>query len=205
MLTPTNVFLMGFIAHKPINPYQLVSRFQFHGMDITLKLANSSIYANIRSLHRQGFIDYEMEKTGKMPAKKMYTPTPKGLKILDISLKSYLSDYFPEWAGFTVSILFMSRFSKEALIEMLEKRQKVLHGISMQKENEYHSVLNNEERAACMPAVVGALHLDMHIKEELKITETIIDMLQKADKWPQDMLQLFDKRYEEYKRRTGRS
>ena len=72
MLSPVNMFLLGVVDAKPVNPYEIVSRFEYNRYKSILGIANSTIYASIRSMHNKGYLDYALEQESNLPAKKIY-------------------------------------------------------------------------------------------------------------------------------------
>jgi len=198
MLTPANVFMLGIINHNPINPYEIEKIFEFNRMKSTLKVASSTIYASIRAMHKRGLVVYKVQANGNMPVKRIYEVTEKGRAELMQSLQTYLSDYFPDWSGFTISLLFMSLFEKGKLIKMLTKRKKVLDNLYQKKEEEYQTMLVLNATKPCIPAMSGALHLRMHVRIELDITNRVIDLIRTAEVWPQDFYQIYSTDIEGY-------
>lgn len=93
MLTPANTFLLGLIANEPINPYDIINRFAYNRYNAILQIADSTIYSNIRTMCKKGYIEYTLLQDSGMPARKMYTITETGLNELKDSIRAYLSDY----------------------------------------------------------------------------------------------------------------
>lgn len=186
MLTPVNTFLLGLIANGPVNPYDIVARFEFNRFTNILSVPESTIYANIRSMCKKGYIQYELLQDSSMPAKKMYTITPAGQEALRASLAAYLSGYSQEWGGFTVSLVLMHHFSKEELLELLHKRAEVLEQILKDRSNDHQFIVSMQDSVPCIPNLAGSLHVASIVRQELETTRTIAALVEQAQQWPQN-------------------
>ena len=185
MLTPANTFLLGLIAHKPINPYDIINRFAYNRYNATLQIPDSTIYSNIRTMCKKGFITYTLSQESGMPPKKMYTITDLGLAELKDTIRQYLSDYCADWSGFTTALLLMHHFSKEELLQFLNQRKQVLKELQKYRDAECHFCDDMHKDIPCVPNVASALHVAIHMREELYVTMTVISILEKTETWPQ--------------------
>lgn len=192
MLTPANTFLLGLIAHKPVNPYDIVSRFAYNRYNATLQIPDSTIYSNIRTMCKKGYITYTLTQEGGMPAKKMYTITDAGLEELRSTLKTYLSEYSADWSGFTTALLLMHHFTKEELLQFLNQRKKILKEYQRQRDAECEFCDSMQQEMPCVPNVASALHIAIHMREELYVTMTVISILEKTEVWPQSTFEADD-------------
>ncbi len=203
MLSPIRMFILGIIEYEPVNPYVIIYRFNFNKMFSTMKVAESTIYANIRALHRQKYITFELHQNSKMPPKKVYTITDKGKEQLDLSIRSYLSDYYSEWSGFTVAILLSFRYEKKVIIELLESRVEVLKQLSHIKEEEYNLMSKLHELKPCITALSGAIYLDMIIKNELTATINILEAITETNGWSNNMFSVSTEDFDEFKSKNN--
>lgn len=185
MLTPANTFLLGLIAHKPINPYDIINRFAYNRYNSILQIPDSTIYSNIRTMCKKGYITYTLSQESGMPPKKMYTITDSGLTELRQTLKRYLSEYSADWSGFTTALLLMHHFSREELLQLLNQRKKVLKAYQKQRDAECQFCDSMQEEMPCIPNVASSLHVAIHMREELYVTMTVISILEKTETWPQ--------------------
>ena len=192
MLTPANTFLLGLIAHKPVNPYDIVSRFAYNRYNAILQIPDSTIYSNIRTMCKKGYITYTLTQEGGMPAKKMYTITDAGLEELRSTLKTYLSEYSADWTGFTTALLLMHHFTKEELLHFLNQRKKILKEYQRQRDAECEFCDSMQKEMPCVPNVASALHIAIHMREELYVTMTVISILEKTEVWPQSTFEADD-------------
>lgn len=199
MLTPSNVFIIGNIVESPVNPYELISRFNFHVLNDTLKMAESSIYANIRALNKRGLIEYTLEQSGNMPSKKVYRSTEKGKAELLESIRKYLSEYSSEWSGFLISLFFLHHFSKDELMAFLKKRRAILERLEGHKRSERETVMQDAKWCNIVSITVSAQHIEAHVREDLNSTIRIMDMIKEASIWPQNMLEVLAPDYAAYK------
>ena len=185
MQSPTNMFLLGIIANSPINPYEIVSRFEHNRYKQILGVANSSIYANIRMLHKKGYIEYFAQKDGLLPEKKMYSLTEKGVEELKESIKAGLTGRHPDSLSFPVALLLMHHFTVDELLVFLEEHRSSLEPIVDQRKEEYEFVKSMQSDVPCIPNVSSALLVYYGAKSELDTVDCTIAALKGAKEWPQ--------------------
>lgn len=186
MLTPANMFILGIIDARPVNPYEIVARIEYNRYRNVFNLANSSIYASIRSMCRKGLIQFELQHTGDTPAKKVYSITDAGKQELKNSIRFYLINYSSDLSGFSVSLLLMHHFSRDELISFLKMRKADLEASIDEREANYEFTVRTNEDIPCIPNVISALQILSHMKADLETTCQAIEYLQKVEIWPQN-------------------
>ena len=80
MLTKTATIILGIIQKHPVIAYELIkmlSRFQLKDW---YDIADSTVYATLKSLEKKQYITGRVQKDGNMPDKTVYSLTDAGTK-----------------------------------------------------------------------------------------------------------------------------
>lgn len=198
MLSPANMFLLGTIDAKPVNPYEIVSRFEFNHFKDIFNIAESTIYTNIRTMNRKGFIEYQLEYSESMPAKKVYSITEKGKKELKESLREYLENYTSDLKGFSVALLLMHFFEKEELLQMLENHKMQTETYLKDRKDDYEFIQRMNNSLPCVPDVICSLQVYLLAEIEMKVVCNAIQMLKDTEQWPQSTFEVEDEYFRLY-------
>ena len=78
MLSKSATMIMGSINSTPLNAYEIIKRLQWMNVKYWYNIADSTVYATIKSFEKKGYISGSIEKKGKIPDKTIYTLTEKG-------------------------------------------------------------------------------------------------------------------------------
>ena len=78
MLSKLALLLLGFIAERPLNPYEIKKLFAHLNVDRWFPIGSSSIYAAIKALVKKDYVAGEKIKSCNMPEKTIYSITAKG-------------------------------------------------------------------------------------------------------------------------------
>ena len=78
MLSKSATMIMGLINTSPLNAYEIVKQLQWMNIKYWYNIADSTVYATIKSVEKKGYISGTVEKEGNMPDKTIYTLTDKG-------------------------------------------------------------------------------------------------------------------------------
>lgn len=206
MLSPANMFLLGVVDARPINPYEIVSRFEYNRFNSILNIADSTIYANIRAMHRKGYLHYELQQDGRMPAKKVYSLTEAGRRELVASVRECLGKNNGDLTAFSVALLLMHYFPKEELLELLREHKRLLKAGELAREEEHEFVAQTHKVYPCIPNVSCSRLCYLHAKIEMEVTCMTIDMLEQAEVWPQNTFMLDAQYVEQYQKwESGKS
>lgn len=87
MLSKTATMLLGLINQKPVNAYEIIKELNYMNVKWWFNIADSTVYATIKTLEKRDFISGTIEKEGNMPDKTIYTITAKGKTELLSTLK----------------------------------------------------------------------------------------------------------------------
>lgn len=201
MLSPANMFLLGVVDARPINPYEIVSRFDYNRFNSILNIADSTIYANIRAMHRKGYLQYELQQDGQMPAKKVYSLTEAGRRELIASVRECLGKNNGDLAAFSVALLLMHYLSKDELLELLKEHKRGLRTNALAREDDHNFVAQTHKTYPCIPNVSCSRLCYLHAKIEMEVTCMTIDMLEQTKVWPQNTFMLdaeYTEKYQEW-------
>ena len=136
MLSKAATMLMGLIYGSPLNAYELTKKLQFMNVKQWYNIADSTVYATIKTLEKKALISGTIEKDGNMPDKTVYSLTDKGkIELLDTLIKSILQfDY--DTNVFSIAAFFIDIFplaeSEKLLLKRLAILEKYLKGVDEQ-------------------------------------------------------------------------
>ena len=122
MLSKSNTVLMGLIAQKPLNPYEIQHRLDMKNIRTWFPIAESSVYAGIRSLHEKGYLQGEGRKESNMPEKTVYQLTELGSAVLEEAIEFYLSSLDLDLISFNLGLYFMGLLNKEKVLVILNSK-----------------------------------------------------------------------------------
>ena len=95
MLSKSATMLLGLINKQPVNAYEIIKILEYMNVKWWYNIADSTVYATLRTLDKKGLIVGVSEKNGNMPFRTVYSISEKGKEELrDTLTKSILSfDY----------------------------------------------------------------------------------------------------------------
>ena len=70
MLTKSATIILGIIQEHPINAYELIKVLSTFRIKDWYEIADSSVYATLKSLEKKNYIIGETQKSGNMPLEK---------------------------------------------------------------------------------------------------------------------------------------
>jgi DNA-binding PadR family transcriptional regulator len=126
MLSKINTLLLGLIDQKPVNPYEIQKILIKNNIRSWLPIAESSVYAGIRSLNEKGLIEGEVRKEKNMPEKTLYHITAKGSEVLKKNIAEYLSSLEMDAEMFNIGILLMGQIPKDEAVTILKNKLKAM-------------------------------------------------------------------------------
>lgn len=126
MLSKSATMLLGLINKQPVNAYEIIKILESMNVKWWYNIADSTVYATLRTLDKKGFIVGASEKNGNMPFRTVYSISEKGKEELrDTLTKSILSfDY--DTNMFSIAAFFLDFFDVKEQISLLENRIEVL-------------------------------------------------------------------------------
>ena len=139
------------------------------------EIADSTVYATIKTLEKKSYITGKVQKDGNMPDKTVYSITEAGYTELKNTLKLYIEHFEYDFVPFMIAAFFIKVFDKDSAIDLLSKRLEYLKkfyiGISeqiemlkLQKMSPY-VICNVKHDALLIKAEIEA------IQEHIKVVE----------------------------------
>ena len=122
MLSKLATLILGILAEKEHNPYEITKMLNDLKTRKWLPLADSTVYATINNLKKKGLISGRQEKSGNLPEKTIYQITPGGENELHSSVTSYLEEDSTLSPGFDIGILLMHNLGKPEILLKLKKK-----------------------------------------------------------------------------------
>lgn len=177
MLSKVSVMILGLIAEKPLNPYELTKLLGYLHIKDWFPVAASSVYATIKTLHKKGYITGESIKEGKMPEKTVYTISEKGREEFVASLEEYLGSTELDAVQFNIACILICHIDKDKAAMILNTRMERFKKIkeSIDKEMTYLKAQDG------FPALglISMIHNCNLIEAEIN---TIIMLMQEVEK-----------------------
>jgi DNA-binding PadR family transcriptional regulator len=122
MLSKPAALLLGVIAERPNNPYELTKLMEYISAGNWLTIAPSSIYTTIKTLEGKGYITGKNVKEGNMPEKTVYTITDTGTAQLVLALEMFLGNMEWDYAEFNIAVILICHLPKERALEILREK-----------------------------------------------------------------------------------
>ncbi len=155
MLTKSATIMLGMIQENPVNAYELIKMLSKFQLKDWYEIADSTVYATIKSLEKKGYITGKTQRDGNMPDKTVYSLTATGEAALKDTLKSFLSYFEYDLVPFMIASFFIKIIGLENARICLQKRLSYLEknksGLLLQIDNLQndtsipHYVLGNVE------------------------------------------------------------
>lgn len=122
MLSKLATLILGILAEKERNPYEITKMLNDLHTRKLLPLADSTVYATINNLKKKNLINGRQERSGNQPEKTVYNITPEGEFELHASVTSFLEEDSSFSSGFDIGILLMYNLSKPEILFKLKKK-----------------------------------------------------------------------------------
>ena len=111
MLSKPAAILLGLIAEKPANAYELTQSLRLMNVKRWYPVADSTVYATVRVLEKKAYLAGKIQKDGNMPEKTIYTITDTGIRELKSALRFFIENFDYNLTSFMIAA-FSSRFLK---------------------------------------------------------------------------------------------
>lgn len=126
MLSKTATMLLGLINQKPVNAYEIIKELNYMNVKWWFNIADSTVYATIKTLEKRDFISGTIEKEGNMPDKTIYTITAKGKTELLSTLKRSILKFDYDTNIFSITAFFIDYIEPKERKKLLEQRLTIL-------------------------------------------------------------------------------
>ena len=126
MLSKPATLLLGLIWDKPLNAYEIIKLLKYMNVKWWLNIADSTVYATLKTLEKRALIAGSSEKVGNMPDRTVYTITENGTKELRDTLKKSILQFDYDTNVFSIAAFFLNLFEPEEQTMLLQQRIEIL-------------------------------------------------------------------------------
>ena len=181
MLSKIAFLVLGLIAEKPLNPYQIKKLLEKLAMNEVFPMSSSSIYAAINGLVKKKFVLGRKAKQGNMPEKTIYSITKQGEEVLKKTLTAYLSDTEKIFSEFDIAITLACHLERDLALDTLMKHKLALEKEIAKRKRQYEAY----REAGWMPytGLIRRMHYIHKREAELKTIEELRRNIRIDKKW----------------------
>lgn len=126
MLSKSATMMLGLINKQPQNAYEIIKTLEFMNVKWWYNIADSTVYATLRTLDKKGLIIGVSEKNGNMPFRTVYSISDKGKEQLKDTLTKSILSFDYDTNVFSIAAFFLDYFEPDEQISLLEKRAEIL-------------------------------------------------------------------------------
>lgn len=88
-MSTIDLMLLGALMEKPMNAYEMKKNMEARNIKAWVKISSPSIYKNLITLNKKGYLDNEVVKEGEMPEKTIYRINEKGRNYFVKMMEKY--------------------------------------------------------------------------------------------------------------------
>ena len=180
MLSKTATMLLGLINSEPLNAYEIIKKLQLMNVKSWYEIADSTVYATIKTLEKKAYIVGKVQKDGNMPDKTVYSITETGFTELKKTLKLFIEQFEYDFVPFMIAAFFIKVFDKDSAVDILSRRldylMKVDAGISEQMKT-----LESQKIPADVKCNVN--HNKLLVKAEIAAIQEHIEVISSVEEW----------------------
>jgi DNA-binding PadR family transcriptional regulator len=120
MLSKISTLILGVLYEKERNPYEITKMLKELKLRKWFNVADSTVYATINNLKKQGLIEGQTTKEGRFPEKTVYSITAEGEYELHNTISAYLEKNDPDGSKFDIAILLLHHLSRDEVLQKLK-------------------------------------------------------------------------------------
>ena len=174
MLSKSATMLLGLIDKKPVNAYEIIKILESMNVKWWYNIADSTVYATLRTLDKKGYIVGASEKNGNMPFRTVYSISDKGKEELRDTLKKSILSFDYDTHTFSIAAFFLDFFDIEEQVMLLKKRieilEKYIEGIEKW-------ILNPNDKTTPIHHVITVERMASLAKAELCGTNKLLELI----------------------------
>ncbi|MCB9208416.1 MAG: PadR family transcriptional regulator [Ignavibacteriales bacterium] len=172
MLSKISTLILGVLYEKERNPYEITKMLKELKLRKWFNIADSTVYATINNLRKQGLINGESTKEGRFPEKTVYSITAEGEFELHKTISSYLEKNDPDGSKFDIAILLLHHLSKDEVLQKLKIKLENLESSTYEIKTQ---ILNLErERSVAFTGLLMLKHRLYMAETEIRTIKEII-------------------------------
>ena len=174
-MTRYKLVILGLLKEQPMHGYQINREIKRRSMDVWANINMVSIYNTLKRHADEACITSKKERTGKMPVRKVYTITEKGIKELTGFEEDGLSRIIKHNnVVFLLSVGFMTNIPREKTLTVLKEREKKIKSI-LSEVKELHQVHDGNIPFNWMYIIESSIK---HIEIDLHGTKRLITQVE---------------------------
>lgn len=180
MLAKPATMLLGLIYSEPLNAYEIIKKLQYMRVKDWYEIADSTVYATIKSLEKKSLIVGKTQKDGNMPDKTVYTLTDTGLLELKKTLKTYIENFEYDLVPYLIAVFFIRVFDRQEAISILSNRLRYLKKANTEilKQIETIKVQNLPDYVT-----VNVKHNSLVMETEIASVDDLISSIEASTDW----------------------
>ncbi len=175
MLSKSATMMLGLINKQPLNAYEIIKVLECMNVQWWYDIANSTVYATLRTLDNRGLIVGVSEKNGNMPYRTVYSISDKGKMELKNTLTNSILSFDFDTNIFSIAAFFLDFFELNEQISLLKQRAEILTKYIAGIEN---WILRQKDLTVPFSHVVIVERMSDLAKTELSGTNKLLEMLQ---------------------------
>lgn len=118
-MTSLELIVLGVISEGETHAYDIEKKIVEKGVRERFNIGFSTIYSVLKKLERKGMVESEVIHQEALPAKKVYSLSQEGRRVLREEIKKLLSLPAPDLSGIELGLIFSSVLDREEIIEAL--------------------------------------------------------------------------------------
>ncbi len=179
MLSKSATMLLGLIHQKPQNAYEIIKALEHMNVKWWYDLADSTVYATLRTLDRKGLIAGVCEKNGNMPCRTVYSISDKGKEEFKNTLTKSILSFDFDTNLFSIAAFFLDFFEPDEQVSLLQQRAEILERYIAGIEN---WILHQEDPTLPFLHIVTVERMADLAKTEWSGTNKLLEMLRTKGK-----------------------
>ena len=117
------LLILGILLGGKMHGYR-INEYVMHAMNLYTDLKKSKVYYTLDKLAKDSYVQYEIEKEGKRPERRVYQITDKGKSYFINLLHQHLGDFTRTYYVDDIGIAFMGQLSNTLVYQLLKKKRK---------------------------------------------------------------------------------
>ena len=172
MLSKISTLILGVLYEKERNPYEITKMLKQLKLRKWFNIADSTVYATINNLKKQGLIHGETTKEGRFPEKTVYSITAEGEFELHGTISNYLEKNDPDGSKFDIAILLLHHLSRDEVLQKLKIKLENLESTTYEIKTQ---ILNLErDRSVAFTGLLMLKHRLYMAETEIRTIKEII-------------------------------
>jgi DNA-binding PadR family transcriptional regulator len=181
LLAKLSFLILGLIAEKPLNPYEIKKLFDKLDMKAMFLVSSSSVYTTINRLRIKKYISGKKERQGNMPEKTVYSITKKGKQTFQKTLLTSLKDPEKFFSEFDIAITFVCHLNRKMALDSLKEHRLSIAQEVIKRKRQY----KDYQEAGWLPytGLIRRMHYVHKREAELKTIDKLIKNIKNDRVW----------------------